>query len=106
MSGNGQLIGSRPSTRLTLQKRAAFRRTLAADERKKATILASREQKYRAGLLRAARICARRTTAAAIAQRHAMRKMWTRPQATWDFAASFDRGSPRLTSPENERRQS
>ena len=82
-----------PSTRPTRQRRAAFRKTLAAGTRKEATTLASRKAKSRAKSSKAARICAHRTTAAATAQPLAMRKTWTRPQAIWDSDASFERGS-------------
>src|SRR5262249_55624226 len=99
MSGNGPRIGSRQSTRPTLQRHAAFRKTLAAGERKTATTLANQEQKFPAGSSKGVHICARRTTAAAIALQRVMRKTWTRPQATSDFAASFDRSSATINQP-------
>jgi hypothetical protein len=62
-------------------------------------ILASREQKYRARSSRAARICARQTTAGDTALRRVMRRMSIHPQAIWDFAASFERGSATINQP-------
>ena len=54
-------------------KAAAFRKTRAAEPGRRATIHGSRKSGFRAGSSRAVRISARRTTAAAIARRHATR---------------------------------
>ena len=62
-------------------------------------IVATREQKYRARSSRAARICARQTTAGDTALRRVMRRMSIHPQAIWDFAASFERGSATINQP-------
>jgi formylglycine-generating enzyme required for sulfatase activity len=59
----------------------------------------NREQKFPARSSKAARICARRTTAAAIARRRATRGMWIPPRAIWNFAASFDRSFAAIDQP-------
>src|SRR5262249_40809472 len=91
MSGNGRPTGGPPSTRQTHRRPVAFPRIRAAGVRRTATILACRPLRFPAKSSKAAHICAHRITAAAIVQRHAMRKTWTRPQAIWDSDASFER---------------
>src|ERR1700720_1029619 len=90
MSGNGPLIGGRPSINPMRRSRAAFRKIRAAGQRKEATTPASLQPSFPARSSKADHICARRITAAATVQRPAMRKTWTHPQPIWDSDASFE----------------
>jgi formylglycine-generating enzyme required for sulfatase activity len=49
-------------------------------------------------VIKAAHTCVLRITAAATDRQLAMRKTWIRPQATWDFDVSFERGDELLSN--------
>ena len=68
------------------RRRAAFRKIRAAAVRSRATTPASRRSIFPARSSKAARICARRITAAVTARPRAMRKRWIRPRAILAFA--------------------
>src|SRR5262249_6036326 len=89
MSGNGRPTGGPPSTRPTRRSLAAFRKIRAEGVRRTATIPVCRQPRFRAKSSRAARIYARRITAAVTGRRLVMQKTWTRPQAIWDSDVSF-----------------
>ena len=103
---DGGLVSSPDAGGPMLQTRCCMAENPRGGRRRPVAMLVSREQKFPARSSRAARICARQTTAAGTALRRAAQRTSIRPQATWGFAASFDRGLPRLTNPENRRRQS
>src|SRR5262249_22110977 len=86
-------IGTRPSIRPTRQRPAASRRTRAEGMRRRATIPLTRKSRFLARSSRAARIYARRTTAAATARPRAMRRRWTHPRAISAFVASCGQGA-------------
>ncbi len=80
------------STKPMRRRRAAFPKTRAAALRLRATTPASRKSGFRARCSRAARTCARRTTAAATVRPRVMPSRSIRPRATSDFDASFAKG--------------
>src|SRR6516164_5837449 len=91
MYGNGPPTGGLPSTRPMRRSRAAFRKIRAAARWREVTIPACRQPRFPAKSSKAARICARRITAAATGRRLAMRKTWIRPRPIWDSDVSFER---------------
>src|SRR4051812_22763628 len=95
MSGNGRPTGTRRSTKATRRKPAASRRTRAAGAKTAATTLPRRTSGSRARSSRAARTCARRTTADAIGRRRATPSRSTRRQVTSASAASGEKASTR-----------
>src|SRR5215213_2702974 len=99
MSGNGRPTGTRRSTKATRRKPAASRRTRAAGAKTAATTLPRRTSESRARSSRAARTCARRTTADAIGRRLATPSRSTHRQVTSASAAS---GEKALTRPITE----
>src|SRR4051794_11340114 len=95
MSGNGRPTGTRRSTKATRRKPAASRRTRAAGAKTAATTLPRRTSGSRARSSRAARTCARRTTADAIGRRRATPSRSTHRQVTSASAASGEKASTR-----------
>src|ERR1700689_3404373 len=93
MYGNGRPTGGQASTTLMRRKRAAFLRIRAAAVKTRATTRVSHRSKFPARFLKAARIYARRITAAATARLRATRKRLIRPQATSDFGALSEKGA-------------
>src|SRR5262249_7696295 len=85
------------------RSRAAFRKIRAAVGRRTVTIPVCPRPRFPAKSSKAAHICARRITAAAIGRRRAMPKTWTRPQAIWGSDASFEGWASNL-NPLNDRR--
>ena len=73
------------------RKHAVSPRIRAAAVKTRATTPASRGSKFPARFSKAARICARRITAAAIARLRVMRKRWIHPPVTWAFGVSSER---------------
>ena len=97
--GNGRPTGTRRSTKATRRKPAASRRTRAAGAKTAATTLPRRTSGSRARSSRAARTCARRTTADAIGRLRAMLSRSTHRQVISASAAS---GEKALTRPITE----
>src|SRR5215212_1269052 len=95
MSENGRPTGTRRSTKATRRKPAASRRTRAAGAKTAATTLPRRTSGSRARSSRAARTCARRTTADAIGRRRATPSRSTHRQVTSASAASGEKASTR-----------
>src|SRR4051794_19647489 len=95
MSGNGRPTGTRRSTKATRRKPAASRRTHAAGAKKAATTLPRRTSGSRGRSSRAARTCARRTTADAIGRQLATPSRSTHRQVTSASAASGEKVSTR-----------
>src|SRR6267154_2214801 len=93
MYGNGLPTGIRKSMMRTRQKRAAFRKILAADARTEATTLVNRTSEFHARCLKAAPISALLTIVAAIVPLHVMPNRSTPQQAMSASGASPGRGS-------------
>src|SRR5947199_490672 len=91
MSGSGRLIGIRRRTMPMPRRRAAFRRIRAAGPRPRATTLVSQTSKFHAKCLKAARICAHLTIAAAIVPPRAMPSRSTPRQAMSVSGASSEK---------------
>src|SRR5947199_6571513 len=91
MSGSGRLIGIRRRTMPMPRRRAAFRRIRAAGPRPRATTLVSQTSKFHAKCLKAARICAHLTIAAAIVRPRAMPNRSTPRQAMSVSGASSEK---------------
>src|SRR5215471_6014813 len=95
MFGSGPPTGGPSSTHPTRRSRAAFRKIRAAGLLKEATTPVRQGQRFPARSSRAARICVRRTIAAATGRPRATPKTSTRRQAIWGSDASFGgRGEP------------
>src|SRR5437870_4967137 len=91
MSGSGRLIGIRRRTMPMPRRRAAFRRIRAAGPRPRATTLVSQTSKFHAKCLKAARISAHLTIAAAIVPPRAMPSRSTPRQAMSVSGASSEK---------------
>src|SRR5213078_1637883 len=91
MSGSGRLIGIRRRTMPMPRRRAAFRRIRAAGPRPRATTLVSQTSRFHAKCLKAARICAHLTIAAAIVRPRAMPSRSTPRQAMSVSGASSEK---------------
>jgi len=89
---NGPPIGIRRSMRPMRRRRAAFRKIRGVGPKTRATILATLRSGFRARCLRAARISALPTIAAAIGQLRVMPSRSTHPQAMSVSGASSERG--------------
>src|SRR5437762_1814435 len=90
MSGSGRPTGIRQSMKQMRQRRAAFRKIRAADERTEALIPASPRSEFLARCSKAAHISARRTIAAATDLPPDTQSRSILPRVTWDFDASSD----------------
>src|SRR6266568_6275336 len=91
MSGNGRPTGIRRGIKRTRQRPAAFRKIRAADARIRVTTHACPTSGFHARCLKAARICARRTIAAATGLPHDMRSRSIHPQVMSVFDALGER---------------
>src|SRR4051794_3201819 len=92
MSGNGLPTGGRPNTKPTRRRLAAYLKIRAVAQRPRVTTSASPTSGFHARYLKAARTCARRTTAAVIARRRDMRRRSTPRQAMLASDASREKG--------------
>ena len=99
--GMDRPTGIRPSTRPTRRRPAAFRRIRAAGARTAATTRASPTSRFRARCSRAARICARRTIAAATARPRAMREPVDTSTSHVGFRCVIRKGAAMSTNDEH-----
>src|ERR1700720_1855107 len=101
MSGNGPPIGIRRGTRPMHPRPAVFQRTRTARAKTRVTTLASPISRFPAKSSKAARISARRITAADTDQPHVMLNRSIRPQVTSGFDASSEQNEMNHNREEN-----